>query len=215
MQKKADTPTSKPGRRPRPDGQPESDRRDELVRIAYGQIQEKGFEGLRVRDVAAKAGINHATLLYYFPTKEALIQGVVAFLIQEFQTSRVPRPAEAALTPLQELHLEFDDLRYRFREMPEMLVVLSELFGRARRDPALAKILQALDDGWRGYLVSILARGVETGAFRPDLDLPTTAMGIMVQLKGIGCQALAQPDPMLADRLIALTAAQIERWLTG
>jgi len=185
------------------------------VGIAYRHIAEKGFEGLRVRDVAAEAGINHATLLYYFPTKEALIQGVVDFLLQEFQIRRVPRPAEAALTPLTELRLEFDDLRYRFREMPEMMAVLGELFGRARRDPALAGILQQLDDGWRGYLLSILERGVQTGVFRSDLDLVTTATAIMVQLKGAGFQALAQPDPTGVNRVITLMCAQIEHWLTG
>jgi len=184
------------------------------VGIAYRHIAGKGFEGLRVRDVAAEAGINHATLLYYFPTKEALIQGVVDLLIQEFQISRVPRPAEAALTPLTELRLEFDDLRYRFREMPEMMVVLGELFGRARRDSALAGILQRLDDGWRGYLVSILERGVQTGVFRLDLDLVTTATAIMVQLKGVCFQAPAQPDPAETERVIALLCAQMEHWLT-
>ena len=30
-------------------------------------IVEKGFEGLRVREVAEHAGIHHATLLHYFP----------------------------------------------------------------------------------------------------------------------------------------------------
>ena len=165
--------------------------------------------------MAAEAGINHATLLYYYPTKEALIQGVVDLLIQEFQTSRVPRPDGAALTPLMELRLEFDDLRFRFREMPEMMTVLGELFGRARRDPALAQILQQLDDGWRGYLVSILVRGVQAGVFRPGLDLVTTATAIMVQLKGVGLQALAHSDPAETDRVAALTCAQIEHWLTG
>lgn len=198
--------------RPR-DLQQESSRRDALIGIAGRQIAEKGFEGLRVREVAAEAGINHATLLYYFPTKEALIQGVVDSLIQEFQTSRVPRPAGAVLTPRAELRLEFDDLRYRFREMPMMMVVLGELFGRARRDPALAEILRRLDDGWRGYLLGILERGVEAGEFRPDLDLVTTATAIMVQLKGVGYQALAQPDSAQADSLFALMTAQIEHFL--
>lgn len=181
--------------------------------IAHRHIAERGFEGLRVRDVAAEAGLNHATLLHYFPTKEALIQGVVDLLLREFQTSRVHRPDGDALTPLLELRLEFDDLRLRFRETPEMMAVLGELFGRARRDPALAGILQRLDDGWRGYLISILARGVQSGAFRPGLDLETTATAIMVQLKGAGFQALAQPDPAQTDRVIALMCAQTERWL--
>src|SRR5205823_12230072 len=54
------------------------DRRRALVLAAFGQIAERGFEGLRTREVAAEAGVNIATLHYYFPTKEALIRGVVA-----------------------------------------------------------------------------------------------------------------------------------------
>ena len=45
---------------------------------AYKRLAEAGFEGLRTRDVAADAGVNIATLHYYFPSKEALIRGVVA-----------------------------------------------------------------------------------------------------------------------------------------
>ena len=197
---------------------PSNDRRNEIVQIAYRHIAEKGFEGLRVREVAAEAGINHATLLYYFPTKEALIQGVVEYLLQEFQTSRVPRPGEEtqrnAPTPLEELRLEFEDLRYRFRETPEMFVVLAELFARSRRDPAIARILEQLDDGWRGYLVSILARGVREGVFRSDLDVVTTATAIMIQLKGIGYLLVGKPDEAQIDRMISYIAAQTERWLT-
>src|SRR5438105_15439256 len=109
-------------------------RRDAIVRIAYRQLAERGFEGLRVRDVAREAGINHATLLYYFPTKEALIQGVVGYLAHEFSINRAPGPSAAALSPLEELRHEFADARYRVRAMPEMFVVLAELAVRSRRD---------------------------------------------------------------------------------
>ena len=50
-------------------------RRHDLVQAAFRGIAERGFEGLRTRDVAADAGVNIATLHYYFPTKEALIRG--------------------------------------------------------------------------------------------------------------------------------------------
>ena len=55
------------------------DRQKALVQAAFNQIAERGFEGLRTREVAAGVGLNIATLHYYFPTKESLIRGVVAY----------------------------------------------------------------------------------------------------------------------------------------
>jgi TetR/AcrR family transcriptional regulator, regulator of cefoperazone and chloramphenicol sensitivity len=186
-----------------------------LVQIAYRQLAEKGFEGLRVRDVAAEAGINNATLHYYYPTKEALIQGVVSYLIQEFMASRTPRQGRGADTPLGELRREFEDARIRFRESPEMGVVLMELLARSRRDPAIARILQQLDAGWRGYLMSLLERGIREGVFHPEIDPAAMAAAIMVQIKGLGLQAMIEADAAALDRLVSQLVAQIERWLTG
>src|SRR6266536_5102442 len=64
--------------------QPRPDRRQALVAAAFQRIASEGFEGLRTRDVAADAGVNIATLHYYFPTKEALIRGVIGHAMQRF-----------------------------------------------------------------------------------------------------------------------------------
>src|SRR5690242_2142097 len=66
---------------------PRQDRRTALVLAAYRQIAEQGFEGLRTRDVAAEVGVNIATLHYYFPTKEKLIEAVVAHAMDRFRTT--------------------------------------------------------------------------------------------------------------------------------
>src|SRR6516162_11359527 len=124
---------SKPERRTRA-----QDRRAELVRIAFGLIADKGFEGFRWREVAAQAGINNATLHYYFPTKEDLIRGVVEYLVQEFSNNRataVSKESGAA----EELRCEFEDVGIRMRESPEQFVVMTELAVRASRDPAIAQ----------------------------------------------------------------------------
>jgi len=60
------------------------DRRQNLVRAAFDCIAAGGFEGLRTRSVAKRAGVNIATLHYYFPTKEALIAGVAEYLASQF-----------------------------------------------------------------------------------------------------------------------------------
>src|SRR5690348_228687 len=61
------------------------DRRQSLILAAYHAIAEKGFEGLRVRDVAAQVGINGATLHHYFATKEALIQAVMEYVLERLR----------------------------------------------------------------------------------------------------------------------------------
>ena len=71
----------------------QKDRRDALVRAAYNQIAERGFEGLRTREVAGGAGVNIATLHYYFPTKEKLIEGVVEHAMERFRTTVTRRRA--------------------------------------------------------------------------------------------------------------------------
>ena len=64
----------------------------ELTVAAYERIAKGGFERLRTRDVANDAGVNVATLHYYFPTKEKLIEAVVGYAMGRFRTIRRRRP---------------------------------------------------------------------------------------------------------------------------
>ncbi|HKQ68351.1 MAG TPA: TetR family transcriptional regulator, partial [Polyangiaceae bacterium] len=59
-------------------------RRHDLLAAAYELIAQNGLEGLRTRDITARAGVNISTLHYYFGTKEALLEGVVLFVAQKF-----------------------------------------------------------------------------------------------------------------------------------
>jgi AcrR family transcriptional regulator len=66
----------------------EGDRKTELVEIAYRLIAQNGLEGFRIRQVAAEAGIDNGTLHYHFPSKDALIIGVVDYLIEDLRNNR-------------------------------------------------------------------------------------------------------------------------------
>jgi AcrR family transcriptional regulator len=182
------------------------DRKGELVEIAYRLIAEKGLEGFRIRQVAAKAGIDNGTLHYHFPSKEALIQGVVAYLIRDLETNRAPKKKNTRQTALSELRMEFEDIRLRLRDSPEQLVVLSELAIRSWRDPTLAKTFRKLDDGWYAHLVNLLERGIRQGIFREDLNLQPCVRAIMVALRGIGYQSRLPRREL--DRLLSQLAAQ-------
>jgi AcrR family transcriptional regulator len=185
-------------------------RQHQIVQAAYHLIVDKGLEGFRTRDVAAKAAINTATLHYYFPTKETLIQGVVLYLIEELKKPLVPQRKEH-FTASERLQLEFRDVSVRIREAPDQLLVLNELAIRSWRDPAIARILGHLDEQWRGHLSSILKQGIAEGEFRSDLNVVQTANSIMTQLRGLGLQVRIHPEQM--ERLVKQMAVQTSHWV--
>ncbi|HEY6286343.1 MAG TPA: TetR/AcrR family transcriptional regulator [Ktedonobacteraceae bacterium] len=161
------------------------ERRRSLVLAAYDLIAEKGFEELRTRDVAMRAGVNIATLHYYFASKEDLIDGVVDYLLDLF-SSEASRDLQLDFsTPLGHLHAMFWNTIYRMRTMPKLFIVLGELVMRSQRHPELERAMQRMDEEWIQYLGWILAEGVAQGQFRADLDPDITAKKIIVVVKGV------------------------------
>src|SRR5947209_134119 len=125
-----------PGNEERVAAAPAADRRRTLVEAAYRRIAEGGFEGLRTRDVAADVGVNIATLHYYFPTKELLIQGVVEHAMDRFRTTLTPHGS-----PADQLRTYFRGVRRLLQEEPQLGLVMGELGLRASRDPELAGLM--------------------------------------------------------------------------
>ena len=188
------------------------DRKSELVEIAYRLIVQNGLEGFRIRQVAAEAGIDNGTLHYHFPSKEALILGVVDYLMEDLKNNRAVWK-DAEQTALDELRMEFEDIRLRLRHTPEQFIVLSDLAVRSWRDPVVAKIFRKLDDGWHAHLVAMLERGIQQGIFRNNLNVPLCARAMMVALRGIGYQCRLPRRKV--DELLSELAAQTERWITA
>ena len=186
------------------------DRKSELVEIAYRLIAQNGLEGFRIRQVAAEAGIDNGTLHYHFPSKEALILGVVDYLMEDLKNNRAVWK-DGEQTALDELRMEFEDIRLRLRRTPEQFIVLSDLAVRSWRDPLVAKIFRKLDDGWHAHLVALLERGIQQGIFRNNLNVPLCARAMMVALRGIGYQSRLPRRKV--DELLSELAAQTERWI--
>ena len=188
-------------------------RRLQLVSIAMGQIATKGFEGLRFQEVAKQAGINNATLYYHFSTKEALIQGVVNHLTEELKKTRSVL-SDAPMTALQELRLEFDDLRKLLRAKPKLFIVLIELSLRGLRNPAINRMEENRDAFWLDHLTRMIRRGMEEGVFRQGIRAEGVATAIMAQFKGLGYHAtLGKRNRREVHQAIAEVERQVEHWL--
>jgi len=177
-----------------------NDRRSGIAAAARALIAERGFEGLRTRDIAERVGINIATLHYHVPTKEALIGLVAQSLRDDFIAQNRSRPRDT-LTPRERLISEFDDFRENLTDNAELFKVMAELIERAKRDPAVAEVIQPMQSFWFAQVADILARGRDDGSFRADLD---PEVGALIVLGGmIASQRHPNRSPELFDRLCA------------
>lgn len=145
------------------------DRRLAIAAAARAIIVEKGLEGLRTRDIAQRVGINIATLHYHVPTKEALVALVAASLRADFKAQALRRP-RTGKSGIEQLRLEFDDFRETILERPDLIVILTELIARARRDAAVAEIMIPMREFWRNQIAGIFRLGIADGSFRPNID---------------------------------------------
>jgi AcrR family transcriptional regulator len=184
------------------------ERRQEIVRAAYQTLAEKGFEGLRMREIAKRAGIDHSTLHYYFSGKESLINGVVDHIVQDLAIGR-PDMDKRELSPREVIAGHFNALVRQMEQTPEMFVVLVELQARAIREPALRAIFAKNDRGWKGFLVEALRAGIQRKQFPATLQPEVAADIIIAFVRGLNTTFLGRPQ-MMKEPL-----QQMLRWLEG
>lgn len=137
--------------------------REQIVSAAIKSIAAGGFEKFRVRDVAALAGINNATLHYYFPTKAHLIEAVVEAFVEYFhqvgsedvdpEILSMPAPQRRRLRLFS--HLEV--VRRHAIDAPGVFQVMSELLLRGSRDPKMVKLIEPSQREWELILAQIIA----------------------------------------------------------
>lgn len=180
------------------------DRRGDLVLAAYRQIAARGFEGLRTREIAAEVGVNVATLHYYFPTKEALIRGVLGYAMGQFRGTLKPSGSAA-----DELRDHLRGLRRLLIDEPQLGLVLGELTLRSARDPEVAAALRDTNDIWHATLRGLIHRGVEQGHIDPAVDTDDIVAVVIAALRAM---TMLPTDPARSER-VERSFRQLERWL--
>ncbi len=115
--------------------------RAKLIETARGLFLEKGFDGLKMQELADKAGMNKGLLHYYFKTKDALFQAIFQEAMQNLFGGVVEEllsdhPLEAKMHAVVDLY--FDKLTAN----PGLPVfVLSEI----HRNPTLNGLINLAD----------------------------------------------------------------------
>ena len=192
-------------KRGRPKATPEAEpRRQALVLAAYRRVAAAGFEGLRTRDVAADAGVNVATLHYYFQTKEALIRAVVGHAMERFRTTFVPGDSPGA-----QLEAHFNGVRRLVRNEPELFSVMGELAQRSARDPAIAAMFKETHETWHATLRGLLKHARAEGFLDPGLDPDATAALVTATFRGM----FMLPSATTSPRHLEQALSQLETFI--
>ena len=178
------------------------ERQEALVQAAFELLAERGFEGLRTRDIAAKVGVNIATLHYYFPTKEKLIEGVVEHAMDRFRTTLAPHGS-----PSDQLRNHLRSVKRLVQEEPHLGVVMGELALRSARDAGIARIMRETNEGWHRTVRGLLRRAVKEGNLRPELDSDEVAAMVVATLRNLTLPVAS--SGARGDQALR----QLERWL--
>ncbi|MFZ0589187.1 MAG: TetR/AcrR family transcriptional regulator [Bryobacteraceae bacterium] len=186
-------------------------RRTALLQAAFDVLAEVGFEGLRTRAVADRAGVNIATLHYYFATKQSLIEGLAQFIGAKFSTEHGPAPAPSGYPALDRLRQEFSDGRYYIEQQPKMLLVMQEFWIRGQRDPEVQKIVDVMGRYWRQGLEQMLEAGIADGTFREGLDPHETLSVLMAIFAGIAAAGSKQIDAIRRSVEAWLVSPNVQR----
>jgi AcrR family transcriptional regulator len=190
----ARSPTGRVGR-PR---DPQADRA--IIAATLEIIAEEGYEGVRVADVAKRAGVSKATMYRRWPSKTDLV-------VAALQTTPPLDPIDTG-----SLRGDLVELLTQFLAVTEsspLAGLLAALAAERQRMPHLAQVLDPfIAERNRGF-VQVFQRGVARGEVAADTDL-----ALAVSLLG-GAIVLrlffgGTTDPGTIERLVEMVVRAIE-----
>lgn len=163
-----------------------AERQKAIIRAARDSFAEHGVTGSSLRDVAMRAGIAHASVLYHFPSKDELLLAVLAYSDEEELQLSTEREDNAAggKTFLR-------DLLLRHQQRPELIRLWADLTSAASRtDHAAHEYFVTRYEGARARTVAFLQRLQDQGRLRKGLDPEHAAVLFLAMLDGMQTQWL-------------------------
>jgi AcrR family transcriptional regulator len=186
-------------------------RKPQIVAAAAEVLYERGLFDTRIGDIAERAGTSSPTILYYFESKDRLLEEAVDLTDREFYArlsegqERQERAGEKLVHFVQETSLGPGGLND--------YTLWMEMWVRARRDPVVRRSYFRLALRERELIAGIVREGQEAGEFSSDADPDDFALALSALMDGLGVQVtLGQPDvtpERMVDRCLALASTEL------
>jgi len=141
-----------------------SQRRRQIVEAARTCIAEEGVDKLTLRKVAERAQVSHATIAYYFHSRQQLIDAAFLQISEEFMSVLRQRQlfyGPQDLTDLVETFLDGDNANARF---------VAQMIDAGLRDMQLRQTHDEFVAYGRDRIEKSIRVGIEAGHYRSDID---------------------------------------------
>jgi AcrR family transcriptional regulator len=150
---------------PRRPGRPREARADRaILAAALELIAKDGVHGLRMDEVAERAGVGKAAIYRRYRSKDELVAATVAALVSEIAIPDTGSTRGDLLALMRDAVAVYGE--------PIRGGVMPSLIGAMRQHPDLARAIRRdVVDARRQALRAVLARGVQRGDLAADLDV--------------------------------------------
>jgi Transcriptional regulator len=173
-------------------------RREQILEAARVTLTRVGFEKITTRRIAEEAGVNIATLHYYFGTKEALLTEAVRYAFRRAER-RLRDAIESAPTATKALEKAFDTTWEMVRE--RFGILRYDLTVRGFRDRSAQQEAQAVYKGYQRLAEEIVTRHVASGGtLAPGITAPALAHYLVSGLDGVILRHALDEDDEAARR---------------
>jgi AcrR family transcriptional regulator len=183
-------------------------RRAQLLEAARAVLLERGAVGVRVKDIATRAGISPASVLYYYPEIDDLLLEVSRDAMERYAERRAQAVSELE-DPVEQLHLAIK-LGVPGGPDDDSSRILYELDAFTGTSSAFAVLSAAYFDRQVALYEGILERGAAGAAFELSAGAAEIARGLVGMEDGLGLQVvIGHPriDAGEAERILLAFAA--------
>lgn len=136
---------------------------------ALAVFAEQGYHGTTIRQVAARAGLSVPGLYHHFPSKQALLAGIIDASMDELLARSAAAEREAGPDPLARYDAVIESLlRFHMHRRDQAFVTSSEL---RSLEPAARIRHIAERDRQQRQVDAIVVDGVRLGVFAADYPL--------------------------------------------
>jgi AcrR family transcriptional regulator len=171
-------------------------RRIEMLRAAAELICERGFGETRIADVAKRAGVSSALVIYYFGTRDRLLVDALRHSEESFYEAAEKMLAE--VTSLRErlsLLIKWTCVPEADNEIPGAWGLWFDLWAQAFRHDEVKAGRVELDARWRRMIVDAIKSAEATAEVDADVDARLFALEFAALLDGLSIQvALEDPE---------------------